>query len=371
MINDREAEQVRLIFQRYLELRSVSALERWLDEQSIRSKAYLTTKGKAVGGLRFSRGALFHLLANQTYLGEIRHKDKSYPGAHPPIVEPGLFDAVQALLSTNRTTHRRRPTRVSTMPLKGLLFDADQQPMNPTFGHGSKGQVYRYYVSAPLQQGRGWQLEGDAIRRVPAEAIEEVVLDRLQILRRGRAAMAITWVGAMTLLKRVEIHADAVHLQISALAMFGAHADVELETAKLGGRCAAGERVVVDHSDPAMIRLILPVRLKLRGGRSWIVRPDGSPLLAKLKVDRTLVKGLRAARQLVDQMSPAMNQFGSRRSCSPSSAYERALCHLAFLAPDIQRAVFEGRQPPGFNLQHLIKREIPLAWADQRVELGF
>ena len=371
MVNDAEAEQVRLVFRRYLELRSVSALERWLDGQAIRSKAYLTIKGKAIGGLRFSRGALFHLLANRTYIGEIPHKQKSYPGAHPPIVELALFNSAQELLSANRTTHRKRPTKVSTMPLKGMIFDADNQPMNPTFGHGSKGQVYRYYVSAPLQQGRSWQLAGDAIRRVPAEAIEELTLDRLQILKRGRTGTPMTWTIAMTLLKRIEVHADTVHLQINGRAMFGPHADLDLETTKLGGRLSPGERVVVDHPDHSLIRFILPVRLKLRGGRSWIVTPSGLPLLAKPKVDRTLVKGLRAARKLVDQMSPATNGAGSRQCRSPASAYERALCHLAFLAPDIQRAVVEGRQPPGFNLQQLIQGQIPLAWADQRAEFGF
>ena len=150
--------------------------------KDLSSKAYQTAAGKPIGGLRFSRGALFHLLANRTYLGEIGHRDKRYPGAHPPIVDLELFEAAAALLSANRTTHHKRPTKVSTMPLKGLLFDADNQPMNPTFGHGRNAQVYRYYISAPLQQGRGWELAGDAIRRVPAEAIEQLVLERLQLL---------------------------------------------------------------------------------------------------------------------------------------------------------------------------------------------
>ena len=371
VVNDAEAEQVRLIFRRYLELRSVSLLERWLDEQAIRSKAYVTTKGKAVGGLAFSRGALFHLLANRTYLGEILHKDKTYPGAHPPIVEPALFDAVQALLSANRTTHRKRTTKVSTMPLKGIIFDADNQPMNPSFGHGSKGQVYRYYVSALLQQGRSWQLEGEAIRRIPAEAIEELVLDRLHKLRRGRAGTPMSWAVATALLKRVEIHADTVHLLIRAQPLFGAHADHECEVARLEDRLSAGERVILDRADDETIRLILRVRLKFRGGRSWIVTPSGSPLFAKPKVDPTLVKGLRAARRLVDQTSPAIADNEPSRSRAPVSAYDRALCNLAFLAPDIQRAVLEGRQPPGFNLQQLVKSEIPLAWVDQRAEFGF
>ena len=83
-----------------------------------------------------------------------------------------------------------------------------------------------------------------------------------------------------------------------------------------------------------------------------------------------MIKGLRAARRLVDQTGPAFAGGEPKGSRAPVSAYDRALCNLAFLAPDIQRAVLEGRQPPGFNLQQLVKSEIPLAWVDQRAEFG-
>jgi len=115
--------------------------------------------------------------------------------------------------------------------------------------------------------------------------------------------------------------------------------------------------------EPACVRVILPVRLKLRGGRCWLVTPEGAPALAKAAVDAALVKALRAAHGLVDAMEAA--------AAAPASAYDRVLCTIAFLAPDIQRAIFEGRQPPGFNLQRLLHGAIPLAWADQRVAFGF
>src|SRR5438552_1205991 len=98
-VNEVEAETVRTIFRTYLNLGSVSRLGGWLDQEGVRSKAYTTTRGKAVGGAKLSRGALFHLLKNRTYVGEIPHKDRSYPGAHPAIVDRELFDAAQALLA--------------------------------------------------------------------------------------------------------------------------------------------------------------------------------------------------------------------------------------------------------------------------------
>jgi hypothetical protein len=49
----------------------------------------------------------------------------------------------------------------------------------------------------------------------------------------------------------------------------------------------------------------------------------------------------------------------------------RKLCRLAFLAPDIQRRILEGRQPPGVNLEMLVQVAIPTSWAAQRRAFGF
>ena len=100
-INEVEAETVRTIFRGYLDLGSVHALEHWLAAREIRSKQWVTAGGRSLGGRRFSRGALFHLLRNRVYLGMIVHKGTVHRGMHPAIVETELFEAVQARLDAN------------------------------------------------------------------------------------------------------------------------------------------------------------------------------------------------------------------------------------------------------------------------------
>ena len=46
----------------------------------------------------FSRGQLHHLLTNPVYIGRIRHKDQSYPGQHPAIIDNALWQEVQTKL---------------------------------------------------------------------------------------------------------------------------------------------------------------------------------------------------------------------------------------------------------------------------------
>lgn len=54
-----------------------------------------------------------------------------------------------------------------------------------------------------------------------------------------------------------------------------------------------------------------------------------------------------------------------------SCPYHRSLAQLAFLAPDIQTAILEGRQPAGLTLESLLDKTLPVAWSDQRARLGF
>ena len=53
------------------------------------------------------------------------------------------------------------------------------------------------------------------------------------------------------------------------------------------------------------------------------------------------------------------------------SPYDRSILRLAFLAPDIQRDILAGLQPPDLNLERLGNLAIPLAWSEQRVALGW
>ena len=56
---------------------------------------------------------------------------------------------------------------------------------------------------------------------------------------------------------------------------------------------------------------------------------------------------------------------------APASLYDRMILRLALLAPDIQQAILDGRQPQWLNLEALRKIDIPLAWSVQRERLGF
>src|SRR6266571_3459769 len=145
IVNVTEAETVRLIFERYLALGCVSKLRVDLDQKGIRSKQRILTSGRVLGGCCFDRGALYHLLRNRIYRGEVVHKGVAYPGEHEPIVDEELWNAVQARLSAN-LTERRQARIASGALLAGLIFDDRSHRMSPTYTMRRRNR-YRYYVS--------------------------------------------------------------------------------------------------------------------------------------------------------------------------------------------------------------------------------
>ena len=186
-IVEKEAELVRTIFRRYLELGSVNRLVADLKDRNVRSKIRTLSNGKTRGGVAFTQGPLFYMLRNRFYVGEVRFKNEICPGPQPALMDRELFDAVQARL-TQQWSHRTVTRTKSACLLAGLLFDDAGHPMVAT--HATKNRVrYRYYVSQPMLRG-GAKLPSGSVSRVPAADIETVVSEALAKHLGNRTGMA-------------------------------------------------------------------------------------------------------------------------------------------------------------------------------------
>jgi site-specific DNA recombinase len=175
---EEEAELVRWIFQRYLELGSVNELVRDLRERNIRTKARQLSTGVTRGDIPFGRGALYYLLSNHFYIGEVKYKNEILPGEQPAIMDRALFDAVRQK-ALAQWSHRTLLRNKSDHLLMGLLFDDAGHRMVPT--HATKAGIrYRYYVSMPVLHGEAKTASAGSVSRVPAADIEEVVVKSLK-----------------------------------------------------------------------------------------------------------------------------------------------------------------------------------------------
>src|SRR5882762_8343114 len=155
-----------------LDFGSVRSLKEELEARGITSRCRTSASGRFQGGKPFSRGALYLMLQNGIYRGEIVHKERSYPGEHTPIIDQELWDAVQARLAGNVAQRNAGGRTAQPSLLAGLLFDGDGNRMTPSHAV-KKGTRYRYYVSRPLvTKDRPDRFAG---RRIPAGEIEHLV----------------------------------------------------------------------------------------------------------------------------------------------------------------------------------------------------
>src|SRR3954470_12582448 len=170
-VNETEAECVRTIFHSYLELGSLNLLMQGLRTKRIVTKKRVLKTGETVGGIPFTRGPLAHLLRNRFYIGEVAFKGEILAGEQPGIVDRDLFEAVQAKLTEQVTSHEQARTRSEAF-LLGRIYDDRGHRMTPSHVR-KRGVKYRYYISSALLQGRPKQ--AGTVRRVPAKEVEDLV----------------------------------------------------------------------------------------------------------------------------------------------------------------------------------------------------
>jgi site-specific DNA recombinase len=385
IINKSEADTVRLIFRRYAELGSVTLLRKELFAQGIVSKRREGAGGRLPGGQKLSRGALYLMLRNRIYSGEIKHKGNAYRGQHEAIIDPNLWQAVQDKLATNRQERALGVGAESPSLLAGLIVDAEGQRLTPTHAN-KRGKRYRYYISTSLLDGK--KRAGQDTFRLPAGEIEGLVLDRLRAFLASRPGLAEA-IAPIDLsadaLEAVLHHASqlAVRWQTlpSAELMKFVRSSVErvsvatdqVELLVDGAKLlqALGEDQASKDENIAPIVLSIAANLR-RAGKVKRLVIEGN---AHCKIDTNLIALLRQAFAL-------RGMFLSGTDDSLSAMTERlgmghgqlvALVRLSYLAPDLVRDCIEGRQPVELTPTRLIKlgKDLPHDWSAQRMHLGF
>jgi site-specific DNA recombinase len=344
---DEEAERVRHIFTRYLELGSVHALMRDLKERNVVSKQRMLKTGAVRGGVHFGRGALCYLLRNRFYIGEVNYKGQIYPGEQPVILDRELFDRVQKSLS-EQWGHRTRTRTPFAHLLTGLIFDDAGHPMAPTQAR-KNGRSYSYYVSQPLLFGKATSTKVGSVSRVPAREVEnqirKVILEPR--LKEHKDAKLINNALVRSLIDRIEVQKNRLVAQLKQ----------NLDNAIEDG-CSF---IIIPWTKPPS-----------RRARS-ILQPTNAKLpLRPMKLERraTLVAAIARGRRWLDELVAGITAdaqtIASREHYSPR--HVNMTLSLAFLSPVLVKAAVEGRLPRGIGVEQL--RELPLEWERQLETLG-
>lgn len=380
VVNEEEAELVRHIMQRYVELPSVAELADELNRQGHRTKVQIRSSGPHRGGCIFRRGTLYHLLANGIYRGQLVHKGEYFDAEHPPIISEELWEAVETKLKANgsRTSRRLRGQQPSL--LIGMIFDGEGRAMTPN--HATKpGKRYRYYVT------RADQLDSGPAWRVAAHDVEQLVCNRLAGFLTDQQAIFDLAGGDSADLEAFKRALGRSDIAAATFRSGGAHARAELLAAMVD-RIVLREEAVEISVDRAKLRIFLelaaksdteePLLLrmpatKVRRGhqlRLIIPGPETASLPARDEKLVTLVSEALQARQLaLSQPEKSLNAIAAAHNrCRTRLA---KLVALGCLAPDIVTAIVQGRQPSTLSARSLLQTNLPILWAEQRELLGF
>jgi DNA invertase Pin-like site-specific DNA recombinase len=340
LIDEAQAETVRLIFRRYLELGSIGVLADELAAAGIRSKVRPYANGRCVGGVSFSKGSLAQLLQNPLFIGKVRHRADLFDGEHIGIVDPAVWDEVQQLLASNRRErlHGRR-TRSPSL-LAGLITDADGRPMTPVFTTKGSRQ-HRYYVTR-LKAGE----DRRSAWRVPTGDIDRAVLECTSKFLTQRAA------------EELDAEDSAFPIELARLGV--PEQRTFLLQAKVRVQLGSSEITVTFDDEPEQA-VPIAARLARRGNEIKLLlsveagarEPD--PVLIRLLAHANAARGAIAT----GTPDPMVSCYSKRHLWQ--------LLRLNWLAPDIVTAIVEGRQPPSLTGRRLLRAiDVPLSWEEQR-----
>ena len=382
LVEPAAAELVRTIMQTYVEIGSVPRLINKLAAQGIRTKQRTLKDGRSYGGVPFGRGVLYDLLSNRIYLGEIAHKGVWYPGEHDAIVDQHLFEQVQATLASNRVVKRAQGNASDPSLLAGMIRDAQGRRMSPR--NTRKGDLkYRYYVSVD-----DLPTDPDAPRRttrVAAGEVEAAVTQGITALFSNPAALVKLLVGdagdaaavqsiqqqANTLTKALPAMVPSAFRQLLKsvdlrVVIDGQTMAVTFSSARLADRFGiATNPATGDVRSP----LTVPQSLSRCGVEMRLAIPPGgtdAPSHRDSNLVTLIVKAHQARDQLLGIADPAAS------IASMGHQHLSRMARLAYLAPDIIKAILDGQQPKSLTSRVLLRApDLPLAWSDQRALLGF
>ena len=376
-IAEPDAEVIRTIYGLYLQHRNTRVVKEVVDALGLKTPVRTLVSGRVKGGASFSYGHIHYILTNPVYAGRIRHHAKVYPGQHPPLIAPEIWDSIQDQLRSDAAKDRtflkrnRNGARASASPLAGKIFDQIGDRLTPSHSKTAKGRKLRYYVSHRLVRGTaprdpsGW--------RLPAPELEDKIADLVRVhlkkpeFRAGilvdATADETAGIGAR-LSEFFESDAAAVKDARRQCLELVDRIDISPGDIRI---TLSGEHLAhhLDVDAPGIVEDLLTItssfQHRKRGVETRLIVGD-----AQSEIDTTLLRNIACAHRYFDLIRSGKTFAEIAATEGVSKRRVQQLIELAFLAPDIIRAIREGRQPVGMTSDWLKRHAFSPIWTEQR-----
>ncbi|MEM7701517.1 MAG: recombinase family protein [Pseudomonadota bacterium] len=372
-IVEEHAEIVRLIFERYLELKNVTLLCQWLEEQGMLSPLRYTQTGKTYGGGPFFRGQLYTILKNPIYIGLIPNHGETFEGLHEAIVDHDIWDRVQKQLADNRQGPKKQAPAHPSL-LAGKVFDHEGRAFQCL--HTNKGtRRYRYYVlpAKDEQAGSRIRIPATELERVVRSKLADILSDPLTLLDKANGDVSPALIS--TLLDRsTEVTEQASRLNdktfqrlLDQVVIHPSHVDLQLDAAGVGETLGLVE--IAGLEDALALSFSVDAKVKRTGTVLKLIEQSGQSAITH-KPDLSLIKLIHQAHLWWDELKRgSINIADLARREEVTASWVTRVVRLAFLSPEVVEAVLAGRARADLDAKALLAAgAIPACWDEQRAK---
>ncbi len=379
-VNDDEAKTVLTIFELFLKLKNVRKVQAELARLKLTTKPYPISTGKILGGLPFSRGHIYRILSNPLYIGEIAHKDVRHAGQHARIIGQEIWDAVSALIGSNRREHRTRSKAGYANLLAGLIYDEAGRRL--VSSHTTKnGKRYLYYVTSD-GSGRKPAPAGHAKSRLPAADVDAFVVSALQKfltdntglskllraahVRSGKLARALQKAEAtsrqledMPFRSRLEL----VTCLVARVDVLQASLRITFRITGVVRYLSGGDNLEHPKEDDTVF-VDFPVSTILQNGGVKLIVTQPSHKSEDASLIAAIARGTCWFEELTSGKASSISNIASRENVTDS--YVSRLLNLALLSPTIVHQVLDGSPAATEVTRHeMTGQRLPALWPKQ------
>lgn len=388
VVNPKEAEIVRLIYNKYCGCRSERDVCYYINKLGYKTKLRKRPNSKEVIATPFSHSVVNHILKNPIYIGKVVHKGTIYDGQQEAIITEEQWNRVQKIKENNREGKLLPSKVVHNSLLKGFLecgcgCNSSMTPTRTT----KKNKTYEYYVSLKaVKEGYNFCEVGC----IPAGELDKFVVSKIQgIIKHPRLieeiveqlSKEIPDIGVTEvfnklkepehffdylsfevlrqilerIISRIIIYKDKIVIR---LLPFGA---MLLELSKQ-------HKLIASDDCPGLMELVYKCDFAKKRGHIKILPPNEEDY----NIDDTLLNAVVKAfawRNRLEVENLTDRELSRKEKLD--RRYMSKIMKLTFLAPDIIEAIMIGSQPNKLRLVDLLNSPIPISWVEQRIKYGF
>jgi len=385
IINETEAEQVRFVFENYMTASSTNELLRLMKKMNIKTKSWVTQKGKTTQANYYNKGSLYVMLKNATYNGKMRHKDKIYDGEHKAIIDDDLWNRVQNKLLSRKSGKKPRGCyETKSFILRHKLFDDAGQKLTTSYSIKKRGEEklhIRYYNNHHANVF-GYK---DKVKYLNADDIEAVIDTVVREAFRSNEELYQAWFNIaegqkadllINAVKKVEMSLDELKITLNTNSVNhieDLHRTRKINFSSVELNPYPTKDMIEFKTQGDVMVCTFPYRHQKYKGRKIITDENGHQInIPKTDKNTGLITAIITAAQCHKNLSNGTCKtivdlaklFGRDRS------YISKIMKLHYLSPKIKGSILDGLQPRTATIQNLLEIVDQYDWRKQESSFG-